>query len=924
MEPWHKTATPRKEVRQGRSFNPDEFAIALEQVVAGTAPDDYKKPKQFFDRTCFTEALRSHCGQVLRRLSGETTNAAPVLALITQFGGGKTHTLTALYHLVRNGKKRIDHPGLERLLKEARLSTIPRSRVAVFVGNAWDPSRGNETPWIDLARQLAGDKGVATLGSEAKTKAPGTDNLRKLFEAAGGSVLILCDEVLNFLSRHRDRAEAFRDFFANLVRALTGTTGSAAVISLPQSKPEMSDWDLRWQEIIVKEVNRVAKNLISNNEAEISEVVRRRLFEDLGSDRVRKNTAKTYADWCFERRAQLPPEWTAVDTASTDTKAREFLRTRFEACYPFHPATLSVFQRKWQMLPQYQQTRGTLAMFAQWISKALEKGYRQAWNEPLITLGSAPLDVPEFRAMVLGQLGEPRLAAAIETDIAGDQSHAKALDADAKGPLTEIHRRVGAAILFESSGGQRDKLGHLPELRFALGEPGLDTTSIDTAAIELERKAFFIRKVGSDGFRVSHQPTLKKVKSDRRASLDDEEVTRTMRSLVQKEFDKGKSIPVAFFPVQGADVQDSPRLVLVVMDPDVEWDSGRRVREQTAEWTRRRGDSDRLYPAALVWCFKNPGRAMRNAVEDWLAWKRVDKEIREGTLGEDIEPLERAEASARARDAEEAAREEVWASYRFVVVMDSRESDGLKVIDIGAGHASSGETLCGRVLATLKSDGLLSESVGASYIDRNWPPALKESGAWPLASLRQCFLNGTLIRLIDPDAVLPRKIVEFVEGGTFGLASARQADGTYEHLWFREQVGTEEARFDADIYLVRKDVASTLKAPVQVGTETGTGTETGIESGTETGPGTGAAAGSGTGAGAATQQMLRLSGEVPPEVWNRLGTRIIPKLRSGSQLRIGVDFAVTVDSERAPGLAAELRSLLADLRLSDDMQIRIE
>lgn len=93
MDPWYKVATPRKEVREGRSFNPDEFAIALEQVVAKTAPEDYREPKQFFARTCFTRALREHAGMVLRRLSGKTDNTAPVLTLITQFGGGKTHTI---------------------------------------------------------------------------------------------------------------------------------------------------------------------------------------------------------------------------------------------------------------------------------------------------------------------------------------------------------------------------------------------------------------------------------------------------------------------------------------------------------------------------------------------------------------------------------------------------------------------------------------------------------------------------------------------------------------------------------------------------------------------------------------------------------------------------------------------------------------
>ena len=87
MEPWYKVATPRKEVREGRSFNPDEFAIALEQVVAGTAPQDYCDPEKFFSRTCFTRALREHAGVVLRRIGGKTENTAPVLALITPFGG---------------------------------------------------------------------------------------------------------------------------------------------------------------------------------------------------------------------------------------------------------------------------------------------------------------------------------------------------------------------------------------------------------------------------------------------------------------------------------------------------------------------------------------------------------------------------------------------------------------------------------------------------------------------------------------------------------------------------------------------------------------------------------------------------------------------------------------------------------------------
>src|SRR6185436_6927572 len=117
-----------------------------------------------------------------------------------------------------------------------------------------------------------------------------------------------------------------------------------------------------------------------------------------------------------------------------------------------------------------------------------------------------------------------------------------------------------------------------------------------------------------------------------------------------------------------------------------------------------------------------------------------------------------------------------WGGYRFAVVADGQEPDGLKVIDLGAGHSSSGETLCGRVVAALKSEALLNESVGAGYIERNWPPALKAAGAWPLASLRQSFLNGSLTRLVDPDTILRIKLLEFVERGDFGLASGRRPD----------------------------------------------------------------------------------------------------------------------------------------------------
>jgi hypothetical protein len=918
FDPWYKVVEPRKEVREGRSFNPDEFAIHLEQVVGGSAPEDYREPQKFFARTCFTRALTEHAAMVLRRLSGETANTAPVLTLVTQFGGGKTHTLTALYHLAHKGDKAKMFAGIAGLLEAAHLGSVPKAKVAVFVGNAWDPQSGRETPWMDIAAQLAGDAGVALLGPTAKTTPPGTEALAKVFAAAGGTVLILCDEVLNFVNRHRNLADPFHAFVQNLTVAMTGTSHGAAVISLPRSQTEMTEYDMAWQEKITKVVRRVSKDLIVNDEGEIAEVIRRRLFDDLPKEkeRIRRRVAKEYADWCFERRNRLPSEWTAVDSAATEAGAREFLLGRFETCYPFHPATISVFQRKWQALPQYQQTRGTLAMLAQWISWAYRDGFANARREPLVTLGSAPLEVSGFRSVVLGQLGESRLGAAIETDIAGKQSHARALDADTAGPLKDIHRRVATAILFESSGGQVDELAHLPELRFAIGEPEVDTTSVDNAALALEGRAFFVRKVGSDGFKIGYKPTLKKVVNDRRASLDeDRDVGPAMAALIKAEAEKGRAIPLVLLPKDGTEVQDSPRLTAVVLDPAAEWNGGREERARIAEWTRKRGTADRLYPGSLVWCAKKPGRDLHDRVATWLAWRAAKRDIDEGTLGGDFEKADLSDLSAKLKGAEEDARDEVWASYRYVVLGDPEEPDGLRVIDLGAGHASSGETLTGRIIQALKGNSLLNESVGAGYLDRNWPPALKASGAWPLKSLRQSFLNGALTRLLDPDSVLRGKIVEFVGRGDLGLASGLRPDGSFERVWFNEIISGDEVSFDADAYLLTKTRARALSTTPLPGTEPVIPEPT-PPPGQSPKPQPSVVPTPGP-----QQVTVRLGGPIAPELWNRIGTKLFPKLRQGKELTATAEFVVRMDSEQAKHLIPELQQILQDLGLNGDWKI---
>jgi hypothetical protein len=345
------------------------------------------------------------------------------------------------------------------------------------------------------------------------------------------------------------------------------------------------------------------------------------------------------------------------------------------------------------------------------------------------------------------------------------------------------------------------------------------------------------------------------------------------------------------------------------------------LRAQLAEWTRQRGKSPRLYPGALVWCLKKPGRDLRDKVELGLAWKRVAREVAEGTLGGEFDRNDRTELQSKLKDAEEAAKDGVWGDYRFAVLADGQGTDGLKVIDLGAGHSSSGETLCGRVIGALKSEALLNESVGSGYIERNWPPALKESGAWPLASLRQSFLNGSLTRLVDPDAVLRSKLVVFVSTGELGLASGRKPDGSYERVWFEELVAPDEVAFDAGVFLLRKDSAKALKSGAPLVPVSGPSPQRGPEpiAAPEPPPAPGPEPSPG-----ATTKMLRLVGTVPPEVWNRLGTKILPKLRSGSDLRIGLEFTVTVKADAAGSLVAELQQILQELGLGEAVRVESE
>ena len=143
LKPWYDVVKPREDLREGKPLDAAEFAVHLDKVRLGDAPDDYKLPQRFFDRTFLTENLTGLGAEVLRRLAGITTETSAVFNMSTQFGGGKTHALTLLYHLARNGAAANGYRGVGKILNRAGITGVPdHCAVAVFVGTEFDSVTG--------------------------------------------------------------------------------------------------------------------------------------------------------------------------------------------------------------------------------------------------------------------------------------------------------------------------------------------------------------------------------------------------------------------------------------------------------------------------------------------------------------------------------------------------------------------------------------------------------------------------------------------------------------------------------------------------------------------------------------------------------------------------------------------------------------
>jgi hypothetical protein len=924
LKPWYKVMTPREDLRDGRPLDASEFAVHLDHVRDGRAPEDYQKPERFFDRTFLTASLRELGGGVVRRLSGIKVETSAVYNLTTQFGGGKTHALTLLYHLAGAGPGASKWKGVQSLLDKAGVQTVPAAKTAVFVGTEFDSIAGRggkdgtplrRTPWGEIAFQLGGAEGFAVVAQHDEERtAPSTEVIRK-FLPRDKPALILMDELLNYLNRERNRKTGLGgqlySFVQNLSEEARAQDRVVLAVSLPSVVDEMTPEDEADFQRFEKLLDRLGKAMIMSAEAETSEIIRRRLFEWGGLPDDAKKTAAEYAGWVQTHRTQVP-SWFPVDHA----------QEAFAATYPFHPTLLSVFERKWQALPRFQQTRGILRLLALWVANAYPAGFRGDHRDPLIGMGTAPLDDPLFRSAIFEQLGGARLEGAVTTDICGKKdSHALRLDKEAVETIRKarLHQKVAISIFFESNGGQAKTEATLPEIRLAVADPDLDVGNVETALDALSATCYYL-SAEKNGYRFSLSPNLNKLLADRRASVQSPRVEERIRAEVQKVFAEPKGlVDRIYFPEKSGQIPDAARLTVVVLAPD-QAAADKATLSFVDAATKEHGSSARTFKSALIWAVPEKADSLRDDARKVLAWEDIADEETELRLDEG----QKRQLAESLKKAQRDIKETVWRTYKNVMLL-GKDGDW-KAVDLGLIHSSAAGSISQLILERLGQAGdIEAKGVSPNFLVRNWPPAFKE---WSTKSVRDAFFASPQFpRLLNPDSIKDT-IARGVENGMLAYVG-KKADGSYAPFHWNSSLSFLDVEISEDVYVIQGEVAEAYKAGTAsppsaasdgpaVASVPGT-TPFPLGGGAEVLPGPSFVANGETPSSAGLPRLV-WSGEVPHQKWMNFYTKVLSKFAATS----GMKLTLRVEVAPVEGVSAqkvqETKVALRELGLKDSLE----
>ncbi len=732
LKPWREVVTPHADVASGR-YQQAEFAADLWQVHLGEGSDEYRKPVEFFRRTFLTASLKRLLVAGVQRLAGR--GGDPVVQLQTNFGGGKTHSMLALYHLF-SGAKPGELAGVDAVLAEAGLKALPENvRRVVLVGNRISP--GNpvtkadgtvvRTLWGELAYQLGGKEAFARVAADdEKATSPG-DVLRELFKEYG-PCLVLIDEWVAYARQLHDQSDlpagGFETQFT-FAQALTESAKLAGncliVISLPasdtQGSPHAHVDDVEVGGIRGREALDRLRNVVGRIESswrpataeEGFEIVRRRLFEPLAGPEAFKQrdvTARAFSDLYRAQPTEFPPECRSAD-----------YEKRLQAAYPIHPEIFDQLYGGWSTLVKFQRTRGVLRLMAAVIHSLWEKGDRS----PLILPSSIPIDDGRVQTELTRYLSD-NWAPIIEKDVDGPSSLPLKIDSEQPnlGKLSAT-RRVARTIYLGSAPTAAAAHRGLEDRWVKLGcvMPGEAPAVFGDALRRLAASATYLYQDGPR-FWYATQPTVTKLAEDRAEQLkrDPDKVAQELDERVRADLrTTGSFSRIHSLPRSGADVPDDWKARLVVLPADHAYskEPGSAAEKAAQAILESRGNAPRLYRNTLVFLAADKVRLqdLDEALRRLLAWESILAE--KDTLNLDPHQVRQAETQRQAVQGAVAAR--IPETFQWLLVPEQASPQA--PITWEAMRLTGNEALAVRASKKLRGGELLVLTLGSTILRKH-------------------------------------------------------------------------------------------------------------------------------------------------------------------------------------------------------------
>ena len=826
LKPWRDIVTPHADVATGR-YQQAEFAADLWQVHLDEGSDEYRKPAEFFRRTYLTESLKRLLVGAAERLTGK--GGDPVVQLQTNFGGGKTHSMLALYHMF-GGATPSELAGVDAVMAAAGVSKLPTARRVVLVGNKISPGNPVTKPdgtvvrtlWGELAYQLGGKKAFARIAKDDERATSPGDLLRELM-VEHGPCLILIDEWVAYARQLHDQSDlpagGFETQFT-FAQALTESAKLAKncllVVSLPASdtagSPHTQADDVEVGGVRGREALERLRNVVGRVESswrpasaeEGFEIVRRRLFEPLASQdafKQRDVTARAFSDQYHSQAAEFPPE----------CKTAEYEK-RIQAAFPIHPEIFDRLYEDWSTLVKFQRTRGVLRLMAAVIHSLWEKGDRS----PMILPSTIPLDDVRVQHELTRYLSD-NWVPIIEKDVDGPSSLPLKIDSDVPnlGKLSAT-RRVARTIYLGSAptGGTANR--GLEDRRVKLGcvMPGEPPAVFGDALRRLASSATYLYQDGPRAWYAT-QPTVTKLADDRAEQLKREpdkiaaEIDARVRANLKQSGDFAR---VHAMPRSSADVPDDldGRLVVLPAEQPYSKDEGNLAEAAARSILDSRGNTPRLYRNTLVFLAADKVRLkdLDEAVRRYLAWKSINDEyVKDKAL--ELTPFQARQVATQMDSAEEMVIARLPETFHWALVPEQKSPQGQ--VQWNVLRLTGSDALAVRVSKKLKSDELYVTSLGSTILRKH----MDEVPLWrgnhvAVKQLVEDFARYLYLPRLADSAVLTKAMSDGVGLLTWGHDSFAYAEAfeepkqRYQGLQFGRRLTLSA---DSSGVLVRAEIA---------------------------------------------------------------------------------------------------------------------